>query len=263
MKRFEDKVLMVTGAAGDIGGAVAHRMADEGAHVFLTDIDGDKLKQRISELETNGAAVNSAVCDVTDWRSTAGMVRKAASWRGRIDLLFNNAGYQGLFEKAHAYPADDFTKVIGVNLVGVFHVFRAVSDVMVKQKSGAIVNTASMAGTLGPPNMAAYASSKAGVLGLTRTASKDVAPYNVRVNAISPAFVGPGFMWDRQVELQAAVGSQYYATDPKTVAEQMIARVPLRRYASLSEIAGVVAFLLSDDASYLTGVNVPIAGGIL
>ncbi len=263
MNGFEGKVLLVTGAAGDIGGAVAHRLADGGAYVFLTDIAADKLKMRVSELETNGARVASAVCDVSDWRGTAAMVQRAAQWRGRIDLLFNNAGYQGMFEQTHAYPPEDFAKVVGINLVGAFHVLRATAEVMIGQKGGAVVNTASMASTVGPPNMAAYAASKGGVLSLTKTASKDLAPFNIRVNAISPGFVGPGFMWDRQVEQQAAVGSQYYATDPRTVADQMISRVPLRRYGSLSEISGVVDFLLSDEASYLTGVNVPISGGVL
>ena len=263
MKRFQDRVLLVTGAAGDIGGAVARRLADEGAGVFLTDIAEDKLNARIEELNGAGAEASGTVCDVTDWKSTQSMVRTAAAWHGRIDLLFNNAGYQGLFRQSHEYPPEDFAKVMEVNVVGVFHVLRAVSEVMVEQKAGVIVTTASMAGLVGPPNMIAYAASKAAVQGLTRTAAKDLAPFGIRVNSISPAFVGPGFMWDRQVELQAAAGSRYYDTDPEKVAEQMIGRVPLRRFASMDELAGVVAFLLSDDASYLTAINVPIAGGIL
>lgn len=93
-------------------------------------------------------------------------------------------------------------------------------------------------------------------------AAKDLAPYNIRVNAISPAFMGPGFMWDRQVELQAKAGSQYFSTDPKEVAQQMIGSIPMRRYGNINEIPGVVAFLFSDDSSYMTGVNLPISGGI-
>jgi NAD(P)-dependent dehydrogenase (short-subunit alcohol dehydrogenase family) len=118
-----------------------------------------------------------------------------------------------------------------------------------------------MAGVSGAPNMPAYSASKAAVVGLTKSAAKDLAPAGIRVNAVSPAFIGPGRMWERQVELQAAVGSQYYATDPADVAAQMIAMVPLRRYGSLDEVARVVAFLLSDEASYVTGVNIEIAGG--
>jgi NAD(P)-dependent dehydrogenase (short-subunit alcohol dehydrogenase family) len=126
---------------------------------------------------------------------------------------------------------------------------------------GAIVNAASMAALGGPPNMVAYATSKAAVLGLTRTAATDLAPHGIRVNAVSPAFIGPGTMWDRQVELQAATPSPYYSDDAGTVAREMIAQVPLRRYGSVDEVASVVHFLLSDDASYLTGINIEIAGG--
>lgn len=263
MKRFNDKVFLITGGAGDIGSAVARRLAEEGGSMFLTDFAGDKLSEKALELKDHGAAVQTCVCDVCDWEQTRAMVDDAASWQGGIDFLFNNAGYQGLFKQSHTYPRDDFARVIEVNLIGAFHVFRAVADIMVKQQAGAIVNTASLAATVGPPNMIAYASSKAGVLGLTRTAAKDLAPYNIRVNAISPGLIGPGYMWQRQVELQAAAGSQYYDSDPEVVADQMIKRVPMRRCGALNEIAGVVAFLFSEDSSYLTGANIPISGGIL
>ena len=99
------------------------------------------------------------------------------------------------------------------------------------------------------------------MVGLTKAAAKDLAPRGIRVNAVSPAFIGPGCMWDTQVARQAAAGSQYYATDPPEVAEQMIGLVPMRRYGSAREVATVVAFLLSDDASYVTGVNVEVSGG--
>ena len=111
--------------------------------------------------------------------------------------------------------------------------------------------------------MIAYGASKFGVVGMTQSAAKDLAPYNIRVNAISPAYMGPGFMWERQVELQAQAGSQYFDADPAVVKKQMIGAVPMRRYGSIDEIPGTVVFLMSDDASYTTGINVPISGGIL
>lgn len=110
--------------------------------------------------------------------------------------------------------------------------------------------------------MAAYGASKFAVVGLTETAAKDLAPHGIRVNAISPAFIGPGFMWDRQVQLQAEAGSQYFSSDSEIVAQQMIDSVPMRRYGGVDEIPGTVSYLLSDDASYVTGINVPISGGI-
>jgi NAD(P)-dependent dehydrogenase (short-subunit alcohol dehydrogenase family) len=120
-----------------------------------------------------------------------------------------------------------------------------------------------MAGVNGAPNMPAYAASKAAVLGLTKTASRDLAPHGIRVNAISPAFIGPGAMWDNQVARQAAAGSQYYDSDPEAVARQMIGMIPLRRYGAPSEVADVICYLASDRSSYLTGINVEIAGGAL
>lgn len=151
-----------------------------------------------------------------------------------------------------------------INVTGVFIVLKTVSNVMISQKpqGGSIVNTSSMAAHSGPPNMIAYGTSKSGVYHMTRIAAKDLAPYNIRVNSISPAFIGPGFMWTRQIELQAAANSVYYDKDPKIVQQQMINATPLKRYGSIQEVIGPVTFLLSDDASYLTGVDIQITGGI-
>jgi len=120
-----------------------------------------------------------------------------------------------------------------------------------------------MAGVNGAPNMAAYSASKAALIGLTKSAAKDLAPAGIRVNAISPAFIGPGAMWDAQVAAQANVGSQYFSRSPDAVAQQMIDTIPMRRYGSTSEVASVVAFLLSEQASYVTGQNIEISGGAL
>ena len=262
-RRFEGKTAVVTGGAGDIGLATAKRLAEEGASIALLDVKEDGLSAATESLDATKATVRTYVCDVTDMSAVRSVVAKVVEDFGSIDLLFNNAGYQGLFKPVHDYPADDFAKVIEVNLTGAFHVLKAVAEQMVAQNSGAIVNTASMAGVEGPPNMAAYGASKFGVVGLTQTASKDLALYNIRVNCISPAFMGPGYMWDRQVELQAKANTQYFSSDPKKVAEEMIGAVPMRRYGDIGEIPGTVAFLMSDDSSYTTGVNVPISGGIL
>jgi NAD(P)-dependent dehydrogenase (short-subunit alcohol dehydrogenase family) len=170
----------------------------------------------------------------------------------------NNAGYQGVFTSVESYPLEDARRVLEVNVLGVMTVLAVAARAMT---GGSVVNIASMAGVSGAPNMPAYSASKAAVIGLTKAAAKDLAPRGIRVNAVSPAFIGPGRMWDTQVAQQAAAGSQYYATDPADVAEQMIGMVPLRRYGSVHEVASVVAFLLSDDASYVTGVNVEVAGG--
>ncbi|MGH9896770.1 MAG: SDR family NAD(P)-dependent oxidoreductase, partial [bacterium] len=166
------------------------------------------------------------------------------------------------FLPIYQYPGADARRIIAVNLLGAMNVLTTVSRVMIEAGiSGSIVNTASMAGVSGAPNMPAYSASKAAVIGLTLAAAKDLAPYGIRVNAVSPAFIGPGRMWTRQVEAQAAASSQYYRGSSDEVADQMISQVPMRRYGSIDEVAACVRFLLADDSSYLTGVNLEIAGG--
>ncbi len=262
-KRFAGRTAIVTGGAGSIGLAVAKRLAREGAGIALVDVDGKALTAAGSEVEALGTPTRSYVCDVSDRAAVARMVSTAVKDFGRVDLLFNNAGYQGLFAPVHLYPEDDFDRVLRINVAGAFYVLRAVGAHMTVAGGGAIVNTASMAGVGGPPNMIAYGASKFAMVGMTQSAAKDLAPHRVRVNAISPAFMGPGVMWDRQVAMQAAAHTQYFSEDPDVVAKQMIGSVPMRRVGSIDEIPGTVAFLLSDDASYITGVNIPISGGIL
>ncbi len=129
-------------------------------------------------------------------------------------------------------------------------------------RPGSIVNSASMAGVEGATNMPAYSASKGAVMSLTRAASKDLAPLGIRVNAISPAFIGPGRMWEVQVERQARVGSQYFSDDPSEVARQMVNMIPMRRTGTLDEVAATVVWLLSSESSYVTGQNTIISGGI-
>ncbi|MBS3933544.1 MAG: SDR family oxidoreductase [Truepera sp.] len=258
---FTNRAIVITGGAGDIGKAVAHRFAASCANVVLTDIDEAKLAAVVADLRAYRTGIEAYTCDVTDSSQVEAMVAAAIARFGRIDYLFNNAGYQGLFVKTPDYPEDDFRKVIDINVVGVFNVLKAVSRHMREAGGGVIVNTASYAGIIGPANMLAYGASKFAVIGITKTAAKDLAPYHIRVNAISPSLIGPGFMWTRQTELQAAADSQYFDRDPKVVEKHMIASVPLRRLGSLEEVANGVAFLLSDEASYITGMNLEITGG--
>jgi len=260
MKRFVGKTILVTGGAGDIGLATAKSFASEGANIALVDIKG--MDRAVEQLQPFGTKVMGFSCDVTSFDSVEKTVSDVVGEFGSIDLLFNNAGIQGEFEMLHRYPVEDFHRVIEVNLIGAFHVLRAVSAHMGERGGGVIVNTASMAGVDGPVNMAAYGASKFAIIGLTQTAAKDLAPFGIRVNSISPGFMGPGFMWDRQVDLQAAVGSHYYDSDRSIVAKQMIGAVPLRRYGLIEEIPPTVMYLMSDDSSYITGVNIKLSGGI-
>ena len=247
--------VLVTGAAGDIGTAIAERLADRGHRLALADHPdvAEPLGQLSRRLDAE-----SVTFDVTNEAAVVAAVAEL----GPLGGLVNNAGYQGVFVPVDRYPLDDARRVVEVNLLGVMTVLAAVARAMIAARSGgAVVNLASMAGVSGAPNMPAYAASKAAVIGLTKAAAKDLAPSGIRVNAVSPAFIGPGRMWDTQVARQAAAASQYYASDPDEVAAQMIGMVPMRRYGSVHEVATVVGFLISDDASYVTGVNVEVAGG--
>ena len=202
-------------------------------------------------------------CDVTKPDEVQTFVSQAVSKFGKIDFLFNNAGVQGRFKPTNAYPEDDFSQVLKVNVEGVFLCLKYMSQAMIKTGGGVIVNTASLAGMVGPPNMLAYSASKHAVVGMTKTAAKDLASHNIRVCAISPGLV-EGKMWDKQATGQAHC--QESDEEPCSVDEvkaKMLTGTPLKRVGRLDEIASVVAFLFSDDASYLTGTIIPIDGGRL
>ncbi len=261
-RSFIGRTVLITGAAGDIGRATAIRLASAGAAVVVADVS-----DRVTATATACARANpdaepvALVFDVTDESEVAAAFDDLAA-RGTIaDLLFNNAGYQGHFANLVDYDVADFRRVLEINVTGVFLVLQGFARALIASgRPGAVVNSASMAHG-GAPNMAAYSASKAAVIALTKTAAKDLAHHSIRVNSISPAFIGPGEMWDRQVELQAKTPSRYFSDDPREVAAQMIDAVPLRRYGSLDEVAAAVRFLLSDEASYITAFDIEVSGG--
>jgi NAD(P)-dependent dehydrogenase (short-subunit alcohol dehydrogenase family) len=260
------RIALVTGAAGDIGGAAAIRLSQAGAAVVAADHPGaaDRLEANVAACLASrpDAVAHSLTFDITDAAATRDAIESAASAVGPPDLVFNNAGVQGAFAPTHRYPPDDAAAVVNVNVLGSLNVLTCAAATMVAgNTAGAIVNMASMAGVSGAPNMLAYSTSKAAILGMTKSAAKDLAPHNIRVNSVAPAFIGPGLMWERQVELQAAAGTQYFPSDPAVVAEMMINMVPMRRHGSVDEVIDVVLWLLSDQASYVTGVNIEISGG--
>lgn len=260
---LDGSAAVITGAAGDIGRAVARRLASAGAHVVLADRPEAEagLAETESLIDADGAsgAVSRALFDVTDEAAVAAAFDELDE---PARLLVNNAGLQGEFANTSDVSLDLARRVLDVNVIGVLTVLQAFARrLQAVGGTGAVVNTASMAGVSGAPNMIGYSASKAAVIALTKSAAKDLAPSGIRVNAVSPGFIGPGTMWTTQVERQAAVASRYYADDPEAVAEQMIAMVPLGRYGSLDEVASTIHFLLSDDASFITGTNTEIAGG--
>lgn len=263
---FVDRIALVTGAAGDIGATAAVRLIEAGAAVVAADHPGarQRLEATIEACRAVGGdgRVVPLTFDVTDAAATTASIEAAMSDLGVPQLIFNNAGIQGAFAPTHRYPLDDAARVIAVNVVGAINVMTGSAAAMVSAGiGGAIVNMCSMAGVSGAPNMMAYSASKAAIIGMTKSAAKDLAPHGIRVNAVSPAFIGPGAMWERQVELQAAADTQYFPADPIRVAEMMISMVPMRRYGSMDEVTDVVLWLLSDRSSYVTGVNIEVSGG--
>merc|ERR1712187_1039351 len=191
-----------------------------------------------------------------------GAVQASEAAFGKITHLWNNAGYQGLVKPTDEYPTSDFQRVQDINVTGAFRVIHFVSRSMKQTGGGVIVNTASVAGLRGTPAMPAYVASKAAIQALTMTVAKDLAPFNIRVNAVSPALIGPGFMWDRQNQLHAESGSPYFSRDPVVVAQNKIGGVPMKRLGSIDEVVKAVVFLMSEDSSYCTGTNLIVDGGL-
>ncbi|MEZ5215383.1 MAG: SDR family NAD(P)-dependent oxidoreductase [Ilumatobacteraceae bacterium] len=259
------RLALVTGAAGNIGRAVARSLAEHGADLVLADLPAaaagiDDTRAACARVRPD-VRIDVATFDVREPEAIVGELTDAAGRLGTPTVVVNNAGYQGRFANVLDYDLDDLRSVIEVNTIGVFAVLQASARSMrAAGLGGAIVNVASMAAH-GAANMPAYSTSKAAVHGLTRAAAKDLAPFGIRVNSVSPGFIGPGAMWERQVAEQAATPSQYYADDPETVARQMIDMVPLRRYGSLDEVANTVLFLASEASSFITGTDLQLSGG--
>jgi len=260
-QRFAGKTIVITGGAGTFGRVGAKYFAAEGANVVLVDVNQKALDETLAGLP--GASVKAVACDVRDGAAVGGVVA-AAEALGGVDLLWNNAGYQGQMKPLLEYPAEDLQLVQDINVVGAFRVLQACAKSMAARGGGAVVQTGSVAGLRGTPTMGAYVASKAAVHGLTMTAAKDLAPHKIRVNTVMPALIGPedGYMWKRQNELHAASGSPYFGRDAAELAKKKVAGVPLKRLGEVEEVVEAVAFLLSEESSYVTGTSLVVAGGM-
>lgn len=249
--RFAGKVVLVTGGAAGIGWAAAERFAEEGAKVWILDRDVEGARQRVQALRDAGGAADHRELDVVDVDAFASVVRDVVAADGGIDVLLNNAGVThagSVWETS----SEDWARVLDINLTGTFNGIRAVFPVMQATGSGAIVNVSSDWGLVGASGEVAYTASKTGVVGLTRAAAMDGAPFGIRVNAVCPGYT------DTEL-LQRWIAN----SDDRTRAlEEIAAHQPLGRVGEAWEVAASIAFLASADAGFITGVALAVDGGV-
>src|SRR5258708_6993729 len=250
--RLDGKVAVVTGAAGVIGSATARLLAERGARVVAVDRREQDLRAAIKDLPASAEAL-AVTADVTSEDEVADYVRAAIEKFGTIDVFYNNAGIEGDIAPITKYSLQSFRKVLDVNVVGVFLGLKHVLPVMLKANKGSIINTASIAGLIGSPDIAVYSASKHAVIGLTKSAALECAGSAVRVNCVCP-----GLIDSRMLSAIVAGRNPGEAPAPN---EPIVERTPARRLGKASEVASIVAFLASDEASYVSGSAYTVDGG--
>lgn len=252
-KRIDGKVAIITGGAGGIGRETAKKFLEQGAAgILLVDLDESQLKEAAKGLESDNVKFFKA--DVSNSKDVKAYTEKAIQEFGRIDVLFLNAGIEGVVKPLTEYPEDMYDKVLSVNVKGVWLGLKHAFPHMKENGGGSVIITSSVAGLQGTPNVMAYVTSKHAVIGSMRVAALEGAEHNIRVNSIHPSPVDNRMM--RSLEEGFAPGA---AEEAKEGFEQMI---PLKRYADNSDIADLVVFLASDESSFITGSTYSIDGGM-
>ena len=249
------RTAVVTGAGSGIGRAIAHALAEAGAHVTVAERDPVTGESTADSIRSLGGSAGFVACDVTDIDSIESAITAAAARTGSIDILVNNAGIPGGAAPVDEFPHAAWDAVIAVDLSGVFRVTRAAVPHLEQSGRGAIVNIASTFGMFGAPNNAAYAAAKAGVINLTKQNAVDLGGRGVRVNAVCPGYIDND-MARRGDRMSPEAAAARWATRNRLAALQ-----PLGRQGQTSEVANVVRFLVSDMASFMTGAIVPVDGG--
>ncbi len=240
------KVALVTGAGRGIGKAIAMALAKEGAFVVVNyNGSKEKAQETVEEIKNAGGDAAAYGCNVADFDTCGEMITALVKEYGHIDILVNNAGItkDNLLMKMNE---EDFDRVIDVNLKGCFNTMRHVSRQLLKQKSGKIINISSVSGVMGNPGQANYCASKAGIIGLTKSAARELGSRGITVNAVAPGFI--------ETEMTKELSD--------TVRESLKEQILLKRTGSAGEVAGVVAFLASEAADYITGQVISVDGGM-
>jgi 3-oxoacyl-[acyl-carrier protein] reductase len=244
-QRLAGKVSLITGAAQGIGLATALKFAQEGAIVIVCDVKPSAVDAAVQQCQALGAQAVGYVVDVTQRDMVDATVKAVLEQFRRIDVLVNNAGITQ-DARLQKMTIEQFDRVIDVNLRGVFHCAQAVTDAMVTQGSGVILNASSVVGIYGNYGQTNYAATKFGVIGFTKTWSRELGPKGIRVNAVAPGFIETPII----------------STIPDKVIQEMKDRVPLKRIGKPEDIANVYAFLASDEAAYINGTVIEVAGGL-
>jgi len=245
-KRFDQQAAIVTGASRGIGKAIALRLAEEGANIVVTATTQESADKVASEVEKKGVEALPLAINVARFDDAEALIKQTIAKFSRIDILINNAGItkDNLLIRMSQEQWDD---VLAVNLKGAFNCIRAATKLLMKQRSGKIINMASVVGIMGNAGQANYCASKAGVIGLTKSVAKELAPRNIQVNAIAPGFIATDMTENLPTQTIEAL---------KTV-------IPLATIGKTSDVAAAVVFLASSDANYITGQVINVDGGMV
>ena len=240
---LKDRVAIVTGGAQGFGFSITERFIQSGAKVIIWDIDENECKKAISKLNSENCLFE--IVDVRQIKDIQSKLKEIKKKFGKIDIFINNAGISGKNTSVIDYPIEEWNKVIDLNLNAVFYCCKSVVPFMIKKKYGRIVNIASIAGKEGNPNASAYSSSKAGVIGLTKSLGKELAQYNIAVNCVTPAVA------------KTRIFNQM--TDEHI--NYMLSKIPRNRFAKVEELASLVTWLVSEENSFATGAVYDLSGG--
>jgi NAD(P)-dependent dehydrogenase (short-subunit alcohol dehydrogenase family) len=250
MSRFSGKNVLVTGAASGIGRATAQAFAAEGANVMVADQNLAGAQAVADALRARGLSAEAFRADISDYAQCEALVARTVAAFGSLHIAFNNAGIPGSMTKSvHEYDLEEWNRLIAVNLTGVFHCIKAEVPALLAAGGGAIINTASVASLVAAPHMSSYVAAKHGVLGLTRAAALDLIGQGIRVNAVCPGAV-------RTAMIEPVMGLP-------EVRAKMESDHPIGRIAEPEEVAKVVLFLASDDASFIVGHGLTVDGGVV